>query len=150
MSEDIGADPAGLNRTLPGHYPIGTLRIGPSTTTVSLVDNHDNDGFGQGLCEAIYVQQLIVEPGATLNTLTCRVYYDTAQIDGVVDDPANLIALPAPCLWDCQTTPDGEVNIPDFLKMLAEWGGPGSCDFDGDGVDVNDFLILLGNWGPCP
>jgi len=24
------------------------------------------------------------------------------------------------------------------------------ADFDGGGVSVTDFLILLGNWGPCP
>ncbi len=29
-------------------------------------------------------------------------------------------------------------------------GGPGSCDFDGRGVGINDFLELLANWGPCP
>ena len=29
-------------------------------------------------------------------------------------------------------------------------GRPGSCDFDGGGVGINDFLELLGNWGPCP
>ena len=23
-------------------------------------------------------------------------------------------------------------------------------DFDGGGVSVTDFLILLANWGPCP
>jgi hypothetical protein len=25
-----------------------------------------------------------------------------------------------------------------------------SCDFDGGGVGINDFLDLLGHWGPCP
>jgi hypothetical protein len=54
------------------------------------------------------------------------------------------------CPWDCQTTPDGNVNIPDFLKMLTQWGGPGSCDFDGGGVGITDFLDLLAFWGPCP
>jgi hypothetical protein len=54
------------------------------------------------------------------------------------------------CPWDCQTTPDGTVNISDFLKMLAQWGGPGSCDFDGDGVGFTDFVGLLAYWGPCP
>ena len=56
------------------HFPIGTLRIGPTPTTVNMVDNHDNDGQGQKLCEAIYVEQLIIEAGATLNTLGCPVY----------------------------------------------------------------------------
>ena len=42
------------------------------------------------------------------------------------------------------------MGINDFLDLLAQWGTPGSCDFDGAGVGINDFLALLGNWGPCP
>ncbi|MFN9976096.1 MAG: hypothetical protein ACK58T_39990, partial [Phycisphaerae bacterium] len=38
MSRDIGANDSGLDRTIAGHYPIGTLRIGPSPSTVRLVD----------------------------------------------------------------------------------------------------------------
>ena len=57
----------------------------------------------------------------------------------------------APCPWDCQTTPDGNVNTPDFLKLLAQWGQVGvSCDVDGGGVGITDFLEMLANWGPCP
>ena len=54
------------------------------------------------------------------------------------------------CLWDCESAPDGSVGINDFLALLAQWGIPGSCDFDGGGVGINDFLDLLANWGPCP
>jgi hypothetical protein len=57
----------------------------------------------------------------------------------------------SPCPWDCQSTPDGEVNIPDFLRMLAQWGQVGvSCDFDGGGVAITDFLDILAHFGPCP
>jgi hypothetical protein len=48
---------------------------------------------------------------------------------------------------------DGEVDILDFLDMLAAWGpNPGHpADIDGnDVVNIEDFLILIGNWGPCP
>ncbi|MCH8157001.1 MAG: hypothetical protein IID18_04495 [Nitrospinae bacterium] len=38
----------------------------------------------------------------------------------------------------------------ELLNLLADWGGPGACDFDGDGVGIADFLELLANWGPCP
>jgi subtilisin-like proprotein convertase family protein len=55
------------------------------------------------------------------------------------------------CPWDCQSTPDGQVSVLDFLAMLAQWGEVGtSCDFDGGGVSVTDFLELLANWGECP
>jgi T5SS/PEP-CTERM-associated repeat protein len=53
------------------------------------------------------------------------------------------------CLWDCGDG-NGAVAVVDFLALLAQWGTPGSCDFDGDGVGVTDFLILLARWGPCP
>ena len=59
---------------------------------------------------------------------------------------------PLPCPWDCDSgeSTDGTVGIVDFLTLLAQWGGPGSCDFDGGGVGINDFLALLAHWGPCP
>jgi hypothetical protein len=54
------------------------------------------------------------------------------------------------CVWDCEPLPDGVVGVTDFLALLAQWGGPGSCDFDGGGVSITDFLLLIGVWGPCP
>ena len=62
----------------------------------------------------------------------------------------NVIEFPAACPWDCAEPADGEVSVVDFLALLAQWGTPGSCDFDGGGVGVTDFLLMLGNWGPCP
>ena len=56
------------------------------------------------------------------------------------------------CPWDCSANPDGAVNVPDLLTLLALWGGGvGSpCDFDGGGIAVPDLLQLLANWGNCP
>ena len=35
--------------------------------------------------------------------------------------------------------------------LPGQWGQVGSsCDFDGGGVGITDFLALLGQWGPCP
>jgi glucose/arabinose dehydrogenase len=52
------------------------------------------------------------------------------------------------CDGDCNT--DGEVNVDDILKMLAQFGTAGDCDTNGDGIiDVNDLLAQIGNWGPC-
>jgi hypothetical protein len=45
------------------------------------------------------------------------------------------------------------VNVQDFLAMLAQWGGDGSCDCNNppDGVvNVQDFLQILATWGDCP
>ena len=74
----------------------------------------------------------------------------------VWDDERNLnqdifgAAAPIPCPWDCTQPGDGIVGISDFLLLLAQWGGPGTCDIDGGGVGIVDFLTLLANWGPCP
>jgi hypothetical protein len=67
------------------------------------------------------------------------------------NDYTLTISTDTPCPWDCQTTPDGIVNVVDFLQLLAEWGQIETpCDFDGGGVSVTDFLELLAFWGPCP
>jgi hypothetical protein len=65
--------------------------------------------------------------------------------------PFSIFAAPD-CPWDCDTgeSIDGTVGIVDFLALLGQWGGPGTCDFDGGGVGITDFLELLANWGPCP
>jgi hypothetical protein len=147
MSIDIGPDSDGLDRTLPGHYPIDTLRIGPTATTVNLVDTHDNDTLGQSQCEAIYVRTLIIDAGATLNTNGCPVYYETLTLNGSVDDPANLIQI-AQCAPDFNG--DGQVNGADLGVLLGSWGLPGT-DLNGDGTtDGADLGLLLGTWGTCP
>ncbi len=70
----------------------------------------------------------------------------------IVDMGAYEFQIAPPCPWDCDggESTDGTVGIVDFLALLAQWGSPGSCDFDGGGVGITDFLALLGNWGPCP
>jgi cysteine-rich repeat protein len=65
-----------------------------------------------------------------------------------VDEPG------VPCCPDCADPPDGDtqVNIHDFLFMLGQWGGEGSCDCAEPfgTVNIQDFLMMLGFWGPCP
>ena len=68
----------------------------------------------------------------------------------IVDMGAYEFQGTSPCLWDCGGDSNGDVGITDFLALLAQWGSPGSCDFDGGGVGITDFLELLGNWGACP
>ncbi len=45
----------------------------------------------------------------------------------------------------------GTVNGSDLGNLLAQWGGPGSADFNGDGV-VNgaDLGGMLASWGAVP
>ncbi len=74
------------------------------------------------------------------------------------DTVMSAMSRPAPapeavCPWDCETVPDGNVGINDFLDLLGTWGMIATaCDFGNGpaGVGIEDFLDLLGHWGPCP
>lgn len=79
-------------------------------------------------------------------------YGETWQPGGMGAVVATIVeATPAaPCPWDCGDLADDEVGVPDLLAMLAQWGGSGLCDFNGNGVDVVDLLAMLENWGGCP
>ncbi|HPF37999.1 MAG TPA: thrombospondin type 3 repeat-containing protein [Phycisphaerae bacterium] len=157
MSKDIGPDAAGLDRTMANHYPIGAIRIGPTATTVSIVDHHDNANDGQSSCEALYVGTLIVEPGATLNTNGCPVYYRTLTLDGDVDDPSRLIEIPTIVPGDMNC--DGLVTLSDVAPFVQALLTPddyaaafpdcvidrGDIDNDGfvNGLDTQRFVDLL-------
>ncbi|MHC4429285.1 MAG: hypothetical protein ACYS0D_11900, partial [Planctomycetota bacterium] len=58
------------------------------------------------------------------------------------------------CPCDCApVVRDKVVSVLDFLMLLSQWGGPGSCDCaqpPNGVVDILDFLAILGAWGPCP
>jgi len=149
MSTDVGSDLIGLNGTLPGHYPIGTLRIGPAGTTVFLVDNHDNDGLGQSEGEAIYVNALVLDAGAALNTNDFHVYYKMLTVAGTVDNPAMLIEIGPAAPGDCDV--NGAVDLADFESFPTCLTGPGGVldggcgclDLDDDGhVTIADFAAF--------
>ncbi len=162
MSTDIGPDPLGLDRTLAGHYPIGVLHVGPSLSTVRLVDAHDNDTLGQASCEAIYVDELRIDAGSHLINTTCRIYYNTLINNGTVDVPGNLVAIgTAPGCDSIDFNGDGlfpdTADIDDFLSVFS--GGPcstGTCgdiDFNNDGLfpdtlDI-DSLLSVFSGGTC-
>jgi hypothetical protein len=66
------------------------------------------------------------------------------------DDNNTATFSPTPVAGDVDGDGDGNVATADLLALLAQWGGPGSCDFDGGGVATSDLLKLLSMWGPCP
>ena len=53
------------------------------------------------------------------------------------------------CPPDCGNG-DAQVGIQDFLEVLRQWGEPGTCDLDGNGVGLGDLLGVIEAWGPCP
>jgi hypothetical protein len=150
MSADIGADAAGLDRTLSGHFPINTLHIGASPSTVRLVDTHDNDGLGQSACEAIYVDTLIIEAGSRLINPTCRIYYRTLINSGIVDVPGNLVPLTPQASCDYDFNQDENVDLTDAQQMAQVFVGlitPEATWLDGDlngdeNADLTDAQLL--------
>jgi hypothetical protein len=158
MSKDIGPDPAGLDRTQPGHFPMGRLHIA-APAIVLTVDAHDNDGLGQGTCEVLYVGELEIDAGATLNNPSCRIYYGKLTNHGTVSNPENLTEILPSCGTDIDG--DGDVDAQDYAGFEACLAGPGSglsdvicmCfDFDDSGhVDLRDFATLQEAFtGPQP
>jgi hypothetical protein len=159
MSPDIGPAASGLDRTLAGHFPIGVLEIGPSPSTVQLVDAHDNDGLGQGSGEALYVRTLRIDAGCRLNNTAVRVYYHTLINSGTVDAPGNLLRVPlcGTADFNCDGDLGTDADIASFFACLAGTCPPPPCtnsaDFNGDGdigtdADIEAFFRVLGG-GTC-
>ena len=70
-----------------------------------------------------------------------------------MDEPLNLIHVPAPLPCPADSGGDGEVNILDLLGVIAVWGPCVGCpeDSNGDGVvDILDLLAVIAAWGACP
>jgi hypothetical protein len=153
---EAGAAPVDLRiytMMVEDHYPPvfsynrNGFRFAPATTDVSLVAgecvevNNLIPYFPVISQDNIKLLAWAQEPN---NSWPADVYQ--AAIDSFPFEPPAADTCP----WDCGND-DGQVGINDFLAMLADWGGPGACDFDGnDVIDVVDFLDLLANWGPCP
>ena len=60
--------------------------------------------------------------------------------------------VPDECDCSADFSNNGVVGIEDFLSLLGAWGPCPGCpqDLDGDFVvGIQDFLLLLSAWGPC-
>ncbi len=154
-----------LNRTV-------TAPSTPSDTNFDGIDDQLTSEFlvqGDGVDLTVNLTQLVeAEPGA-VSTLT-QTYrfqnylpdpitlelvwvgdFNLEWIGGPGDDSVGTDRADAEaCTGDCAGMPDGQVAIVDLLALLGQWGGPGSCDLDGDQVvDIQDLLALLPQWGAC-
>lgn len=88
---------------------------------------------------------------AQVDPLCCSVEWDLSCVKAAQSlgcAPVPIMPL-CPCPGDCGDF-DGDVDVVDFLALLAQWGMVESaCDGDGGGVGITDFLELLADWGPC-
>jgi hypothetical protein len=154
---DLGATQAGFQ----DNYAMGGLEI-LSGSSVTFVDNSDNDGLGQGPCEALYVGSLTLGAGATVTLTDARIYYhDLNDFGATIPPPTGcgaLIRAPVSaadlefcadqngdgirdsnCMWwtvsgsNCSGTP----------VVFADLGGfKGACPPDGV-ADLNDRFHVL-------
>ncbi|MHC4589109.1 MAG: sialidase family protein [Planctomycetota bacterium] len=79
--------------------------------------------------------------------------HDGADISGGTSTDFDADGIPDDCQCLADIDGSGEVDVIDFLALLAAWGpNPGDpADINRSGaVDVLDFLLLLAAWGPCP
>ncbi|MEE8458462.1 MAG: hypothetical protein V3S08_01245 [Phycisphaerales bacterium] len=79
---------------------------------------------------------------------------DSCDIASGFSSDVNVNGTPDECESSCPGDVDGDgtVGINDFLDLLGAWGpNPGHpADLDGDRVvGINDFRDLLAAWGPC-
>jgi len=131
--EDMGSVLAGLEN----NFALDTLVLGDEDVgRIMLVDEFDNQpGWDGG--EALYVNDLVLNPGATIDLNGLNLYY----LNG--GDPKTFVYGDANL--------DGKITIADFLALQNNFGQVGAWadgDFTGDEmVTISDFLILQNNWG---
>jgi hypothetical protein len=154
LSRDRGPSMDGFEAAVEGNMPLASLRIGPASATVTLVDNHDNDAASTKP-EAVYVDALIMDAGTTLVTNGLKIYCLASTIDSsaVISNEDDVIIIDDACEGDVDGS--GAVDVVDLLNVIAYWG---SCE-DADGcasdtnsdgeIDVLDLLTVISAWGDC-
>ncbi len=113
-SMELLAEDLGPNANVWGDGPgiIGTLRFGPSPAPMMLVYNQDNTRLG--VPETIYVRDLILEDGITLDLNGGTIYYGTITPEdpfnpgsGVtIIGPGNLVQVVSPSDVEGSSFPD--------------------------------------------
>jgi len=119
-------------------------------SNLSLSEGHQNMAFSVAAATQVEIASVAGGGGSGLRYMAIWSDINAGNSFGDIEGGLYDTAAVPPCPWDCGGDDNGDVGIVDFLLLLAQWGGPGSCDIDGGGVSITDFLGLLANWGPCP
>ena len=116
-----------------------------------LVESVSDTGGSWETAEFLVGDYVTVSSQLRVRFGVCDCPNDSVTEAGIDDFEVIALCSNEPCPWDLGG--DGNVGINDFLALLGAWGpNPGHpADFDGDDVvGILDFLVLLGSWGPCP
>ncbi len=135
--EDVGAVIGGFTEA---NFVLDTLQLGGTAAGgIQLIDHYDNQDDGTGVGEAVYVNNLIMNAGATIDLKWYNLYY----LNG--EDPKQFFCGDADL--------DGFVGQTDLDMVLGDWGenvppADPRADLTGDGfVGQGDLDTVLGNWG---
>ncbi len=111
--DDFGASVLGFVQ----NFNFGRIVLNPAVVA-EFLDGFDNDGAGQGSCEALYVSNLVLNAGSTLRLGDCNVYYQclTAHPTSTVETPGlgNLIQV-----GTCQSQSSVPASNPSSETLLA-------------------------------
>jgi hypothetical protein len=114
--EAAGADLGNYSAAWQDNFVLGTLEIGPSDTHVLLVDDYGNSAAClNGLCEAgsteaVYVNNLVLESGATLDLAGMNLYVRNS----FTDNGGSLV--------------NGSVTVGDVPTLAGDINGNGTLD----------------------
>jgi hypothetical protein len=102
---------------------------------------------GQGRLLITLMAPELVDPDACNGHSAVSV---TVTYAGIGPDDLNGNGIPDECECPADINDDGTVNVQDLLLLLGNWGGEGDGDVNFDGiVNVSDLLLLLAAWGDC-
>ncbi len=154
---EVAAPDSGRHVTLPdvGLFSINRLRVGPMATTVQLVDLRDNSTGAEP--EAIYVSELLLEPGVTLDLNGLAIYFDSVTPEKplgatsgvtVIDSVGGGTLLYIGPMLKGDYDDDADLDLADLFELELCLNGPDNLldtgcdvfDFDVDtDSDVTDF-----------
>ncbi len=131
MSKDLGGPPSGFVN----NFAYGTLVISNSTL-VRIVDFADNSGGTEP--EAVYVEALVVSPGATLDLNGFKIYAHFAQVSvpgSILNGTVTVLTPPTSLI---SVTPSASPAPGDHVVLTASPSGPGPFQyqwrFNGDNI----------------
>ncbi len=141
---DIGSSNTGYT----GNFSLGGLNVGDGAFTgyVKLVDDVAN----QGGSEALYVKNLVVTAGSTLDLNGIKLYYDTLTVatGATINGTATHVGA---TLIPGDFNGDGIVNFRDYIILEGNFGETNATfsmgDANGDTVvTFKDYIILEANF----